>query len=179
MLITYPEQFFVLLSSPIDYLKRVLWAVIRPGEPASVFEVFYILFANGLIAPAPALVPIPDGFSMFDLRSLQYSILEFGALFLISIALLASLFNEKRIIILPCFIFVVVSFIFHIEYHDRGSLFLYTSHLIFPIFVCLAAGLKSLNGLVTKAVLAAVILISFLASFEMLADLSQHVETFL
>ena len=179
MLITYPEQFFVMLSSPLDYLKRVLWAVVRPGEPASVFEVFYILFGNGLIAPAATLVPIPDGFSMFDLRSLQYSILEFGALFLIYIALLASLFNEKRIIVLPCFIFVIVSFIFHIEYHDRGSLFLYSSHLIFPIFVCIAAGLKSLNSLVTKTVLAAVILISCWASFKMLAALHQHVETFL
>jgi hypothetical protein len=179
ILITYPEQFFVLLSSPLDYLKRVLWAVIRPGEQASVFEVFYILFGNGLIAPAPSLVPILDGFSMFDLRSLQYSILEFSALFLIYIALLASLFNEKRIIILPCFIFVVISFIFHIEYHDRGSLFLYTSHLIFPIFVCIAAGLKLLNGLVTKTILVAVIMISSWASFKMLAALNQHVETFL
>lgn len=179
MLITYPEQFFILLSSPLEYLKQVLWAVIRPGEQASVFEVFYILFANGFIAPSPTLVPILDGFSMFDLRSLQYSVLEFGALLFIYIALLASLFNEKRIIILSCFIFVVVSFIFHIEYHDRGSLFLYSSHLIFPIFVCLAAGLKSLNGLVTKITLASVIMISCWASFKMLAALNQHVETFL
>lgn len=179
MLITYPEQFFVLLSSPLDYLKRVLWAVIRPGEPASVFEVFYILFANGLIPPTHTLVPIPDGFSMFDLRSLQYSILEFGALFLIYLALIVSLFNKKRIIVLPCFIFVLLSLIFHIEYHDRGSLFLYTSHLIFPVFVCLAAGLKSLNSLVTKTVSAAVILISCWASFEMLIALNQHVETLL
>jgi hypothetical protein len=179
MLITYPEQFFVMLSSPLDYLKRVLWAVIRPSEPASVFEVFYILFANGFVAPSPTLVPILDGFAMFDLRSMQYGILDFGAVFLIYIAFLAGFFNKKRIIILPCFIFVLISFIFHIEYHDRGSLFLYTSHLIFPIFICIAAGLNSLNGLLTKTLLAAVIPISCWASFEMLTALNQHVETLL
>ena len=179
MLITYPEQFFVLLSSPPDYFKRVLWAVIRPGEQASIFQVFYILFVNGLVAPTPKLVPILDGFSMLDLRSLQYTFLQFGALFFIYLIFTVSLFKQKRIIIMPCLIFLFLSFIFHIEYHDRGSLFLYTSHLIFPIFVCIAAGMQSIKSRLSKIILAGVIAISCWSSINMLSYLHAHIQTFI
>lgn len=178
MIMTYPEQFFLLLESPLDYLKQVLWAVVRPGERASIFEVFYILSANGLVAPTPTLIAIPDGFLMFDLRSLHYTILQFGSLFLLYLAFVAGIFNKKHFVTLPCFIFILISFIFHIEYHDRGSLFLYSSHLIFPIFVCIAAGLASMNTNTTKVVMLAVIAISCWSSIDMLSGLNTYIETF-
>ncbi|WP_412971980.1 hypothetical protein [Glaciecola sp. MF2-115] len=180
LIITYPEQFFILLTSPIDYLRAVLWAIIRPGEAASMFEVLYILFANGLLAPQPSLVPIPGGFSMLDLRSLQYSILEMSALFFIYLTFVIGLLSKNRIVFMPFLIFVILSFVFHIEYHDRGSLFLYASHFTFPIFVCLALGLKQIQSkatkIVTSVVIAVVIAITCWSSLNVLSYLNRHIE---
>jgi hypothetical protein len=178
MLFIYPEQLVILLNSPIDYLKRVLWAVTRPGEHASAFEVYYILFMNSIIAPAPTLVAIPDGFLMFDLRSLNYRFLQYCSIFFIYVVFIAGLFRYRNIEIIPCFLFMLVSFIFHTEYHDRGSLFLYSSHLIFPMFLCIAVGIESINTKITKTILALVIAISLWSSFEMLSELTLHIESF-
>jgi hypothetical protein len=178
-LLVYQSEFVEMLTSPIDYARKILWAVNRPSEASSIFNVFYVLFFNALSAPHYSLVTIADGFDMFDLRTMQYSLVSLLLIAIFYLISFVSLANRKLVsVVYPMALFLVLSFVFHIEYHDRGSVFLYTSHFLFPLFVVFASALQNMKMRSPILVFAlAFVSINLVTSFNMVVDLVQHVSS--
>ncbi|AXY03755.1 hypothetical protein D1115_23040 (plasmid) [Vibrio alfacsensis] len=142
-IICYYQSILSIISDPIGVIKRTLWAVVRPGEKEDLLSISMTFIVHSFVAPIHSVIEIESNKFMSDFRGNEFSVLAYINIALLFILSVLACINGKKCFI--AFSWVLITMIFHLEYQDRGSLFLYTGHTILATFVMLSYGIKNLE----------------------------------
>ncbi len=140
----YYQSILEMLSNPIDVLKRALWAVARPGEKEGIVSIMGTFLVHTFIAPFHSIIEIEKDIYMADFRNGGFHPFAYIVILpLIASYLLA--FKNRGNLLFVSVSWLIITMLFHVEYQDRGSLFLYTGHTMLASSILLALGLKNVN----------------------------------
>ncbi len=140
----YYQNIIEILSDPIAVIKRALWAVARPGEKEGFISIFNTFFIHTFVAPFHSVVEIETDIFMADFRNGSFRWLGYVLIFpLLMLYFLA--FKNKSPLLFVSVSWLMITMLFHIEYQDRGSLFLYTGHTVLACSIIIALGFKMLK----------------------------------
>ncbi len=165
----YFQTIIAILSDPIAVIKRALWAVARPGEKEGFISIFNTFVIQSFIAPFHSVVEIEKNIFMADFRNGGFHWLGY-ALILPLLMLYILSFKNKSPLLFVSISWLMITMIFHIEYQDRGSLFLYTGHTLLACSIIVAFGfrvLKMKSGWILTTLLVAFLGYSNLKSIYM------------
>lgn len=141
----YYQSLIDILSDPVKVIKRTLWAVARPGEEKEgIISIMGTFLIHTFIAPFHSIVEIEKDVYMADFRSGGFHIIAYASILALSVLYLFA-FKTRGHLLFVAIAWLVITMLFHIEYQDRGSLFLYTGHTMLASSIVIALGLKNLN----------------------------------
>ncbi len=140
----YYQTIMEILSNPIDVIKRTLWAVARPGEKEGIMSIMGTFLVHTFVAPFHSVVEIEKGVYMADFRNGGFHLTAYVSMIALVVLYLLA-FRNRSPLLFASIIWLVITMLFHIEYQDRGSLFLYTGHTMLALSTIIAYGLKSIN----------------------------------
>jgi hypothetical protein len=139
-----PHDLWQALSHPLQTLRTIYWMQTK-GATVGLLQLLKTFFVYSVYAPEFDRVPLSSAINMLDFRSYSFSLPVFCAaivwlLFWVANLIFGiSLFSSHKLL-LPLVVAIVVNLVFHLGYQFRGSIYIYTAHLQFPIFaVSLAA----------------------------------------
>ncbi len=140
----YYQSIIEMLSNPMDVLKRALWAVARPGEKEGIVSIMSTFFVHTFIAPFHSIIEIEKDVYMADFRSGGFHPIAYITIFpLIASYLLA--FKSRGDLLFVSVSWLIITVLFHVEYQDRGSLFLYTGHTMLASSIIISLALSQIN----------------------------------
>ncbi|WP_434362060.1 hypothetical protein NF212_17980 [Parasalinivibrio latis] len=141
----YSNILFELVSSPLEVAKKTLWAVVRPGEKEGILAVSWNFLVNAMVAPKHIIMEIEPGKMMADFRGTNYIKAVWLINGLLIILYVLALKQIKSPLLQVAIIWTLINIVFHLEYQDRGSLFLYTGHILATNIIWLAYGMSRLS----------------------------------
>jgi hypothetical protein len=181
LVVLQPADFWAVLTRPLQTAKDIYWLRTK-GDGVGLAQLLSTFLLFAFFAPEFDRVPLAENIFMLDFRSASYApvVLLMGALWLVF--WLANLVvglrqRPQRWLVAGLAGTVVLNLLFHLDYQFRGSVFIYASHLHFPIFALgLAAGpwVRTRGGAVRAgyaAVLLALALTAAYASGERVLEL--------
>lgn len=126
------------LGQPVQTAKEVYWLKANSGS-ASLADLLRTYAGYGFLAPDFTRVALSDAVVMIDFRAFSYTRAETLVLFpwwgFGLVGLLAGLRDQGfRRVAVPLLLMVMLNLLLHLNYQFRGSLYLYSAHLYFPIF---------------------------------------------
>ncbi len=140
----YYQNIIEILSDPIGVIRRTLWAVARPGEKEGFISIFNTFVIYTFVAPLHSVIEIEKDIFMADFRN--GSFLWLGYVLILPLLMLYLLaVKNKSPLLFVSFSWLMITMLFHIEYQDRGSLFLYTGHTLLACSIIIAFGFKILK----------------------------------
>ncbi len=140
----YYQSIIEILSNPVDVIKRTLWAVARPGEKEGIISILGTFLVHTFIAPFHTIVEIEKDVYMADFRNGEFHILSI--IFILALVMLYILsLKSRNPLLFVAMAWLIITMTFHIEYQDRGSLFLYTGHTMLSSSIIIAFGLREFN----------------------------------
>lgn len=140
----YYQNIISILSDPVGVIKRTLWAVARPGEKEGIISIINTFVIHTFVAPFHSIIMIEKDISMADFRNGGYHFL--GYILILPLLVLHALsFKTKSPLLFVSIAWLMITMMFHVEYQDRGSLFLYTGHTMLASSIVIALGLRAFN----------------------------------
>lgn len=175
-IICYYQSILSIISDPIGVIKRTLWAVVRPGEKENLLSISMTFIVHSFVAPIHSVIEIESNKFMSDFRGNEFSVLAYINIALLFILSVRACINGQKMFFVA-FSWVLITMIFHLEYQDRGSLFLYTGHTILATCIMLSYGIKNLE--LNRRFFLLILFVFSLACHNILAILSaiQSVQT--
>jgi len=138
--VVYYQVLFDIINAPISILKKTYWAVNRPGQKESLFQVITVFSLFSIVAPEISNIILPGDITMIDLREINYHYIGWVAVILIMISIFLMIRkNEYHPVIVLSLVWVSFNFLFHSIYQYRGSLFLYSGHFILAFWIIFTA----------------------------------------
>lgn len=133
-----PAELWATLQHPVQTAKEVYWQRTKGGT-VGLFQLCKTFFVYSFFAPAFDFIKLAPAIDMLDFRSFSFTpgvLLAALAwcLFLAGNVALAWRARVNRVLILSLLGAVLLNLLFHLDYQFRGSLYIYASHLHFPIF---------------------------------------------
>ncbi|MGR5301841.1 hypothetical protein [Vibrio alfacsensis] len=141
--ICYYQSIYELLSNPVEVIKRTLWSVVRPGEKQGLLSIMTTFLAHTFIAPFHHVVEIGPDNLMADFRSGRFSFIGYIGLGALLFLYIRAFIHRDSLLFIAA-VWLVITMLFHVEYQDRGSLFLYTGHTMLASSIIIAFGFKGL-----------------------------------
>ncbi len=132
------------LRDPVLALKHVFWQQTK-GPVTGPGQVLLTFFTFSFVSPDYSWLMLPEGINMRDFRDYAFSPIgaiaaPFWVVFC-AVGTVAGLMHRRyRVIAAGVAIALVCNLVFHLRFQFRGSLYLYTAHMHFLVFV-LACGL--------------------------------------
>ncbi len=141
--LTWPNALAYAFAHPERALRLVYWQQTK-GPRTGLLPVIATFFGMSLAAPHFTTAPLPEGILMRDFRNLDMPFPELEAVAVWLVLLFASAFLSlrsaaTRYLAGALVTAIVFNVIFHVWVQFRGSLFIYTPHVFFPI--CALVGL--------------------------------------
>jgi len=137
-----------IIEDPVAVIKRVYWAVNRPGEKQGILQVISVFTVFSIISPRISYITLPgvESITMIDLRLMDFGYVGWGALIIMVLSISLKIkYKENRLFLIICFLWLGINAGFHTVYQYRGSLFLYSGHFVLAVWVIYSARLS--NGI--------------------------------
>lgn len=133
-----PAELWALLQHPVQTAKEVYWQRTKGGT-VGLLQLCKTFFVYSFFAPAFDFVKLAPAIDMLDFRSFTFKPGVLAAalawcLFLVGNIALAWRARVNRLLVLSLLGAVLFNLLFHLDYQFRGSLYIYASHLHFPVF---------------------------------------------
>jgi len=148
----YFDVLIEVIKNPVDLLKRVFWAVNRPGEKEGILQVISVFTMFSVLSPKISNIGLPEGITMIDLRVMDFSNIGWSVIFIISIFIFLNFKkNNYSGIVFFSLLWIIINIFFHTVYQYRGSLFLYSGHFILAVWIIYFVPFKNYdNEIVSK-----------------------------
>ncbi|KQP23144.1 hypothetical protein [Pseudorhodoferax sp. Leaf267] len=138
LVVLQPQDLWQALSRPVQTAKDVYWLRTK-GDTVGLLELLQTYWIFGFFAPAFDHVPLAPQIVMLDFRAMAYSPVM---LVIVGIWVVFWLVNAGHALRLPSsrwlaaalLASVAFNVLFHLDYQYRGSVYIYASHLHFPLF---------------------------------------------
>jgi len=148
----YFDVLIEVIKNPVNLLKRVFWAVNRPGEKEGILQVISVFTMFSVLSPKISNIGLPEGITMIDLRVMDFSNIGWSVIFIISIFIFLNFKkNNYSGIVFFSLLWIIINIFFHTVYQYRGSLFLYSGHFILAVWIIYFVPFKNYdNEIVSK-----------------------------
>jgi len=132
----YFQVIIEIIQDPIAVLKRVFWTVNRPGDKEGIFQVITVFALFSILSPKVSIILLPEGITMIDLRAMDFNVLGWFIIIILMVSLFLKFNNKKHFyLLLFCLLWLAFNIIFHTIYQYRGSLFLYSGHMVLSVWI--------------------------------------------
>ncbi|MBV7299799.1 hypothetical protein [Enterovibrio paralichthyis] len=142
--ICYYQSLSEIVSDPVNVVQKTLWAVVRGGEKEGVTSILTTFLFYTFFAPSHTVVDIGNNALMADFRPGENVFVTYSVIAVLAAALVL-LVKKPDPMLLVSFIWLGITIGFHLQYQDRGSIFLYTGHTMLPLMVIVACFFSNLS----------------------------------